>query len=204
MSLLTELPHVWQPGDKDKGTVLALHGMGADEHDLLPLVNQVAPGYAILSPRGQSVEGGVVRWFRRLPDGSYDQDDMAKRLTQLKAFVQEASQKYGFSLEHSLTILGFSNGANMGAALLLRHPELFSGAALLRAGYPLAEEVSANLKAIHALVAVARQDEWISVKSAEKLIAVLKKNEAEVTEHWSPRGHQLEREDLHQLKQFFG
>lgn len=204
MSLLREIPHVWQPGDEGKGVILALHGMGADEHDLLPLVNQVAPGYSILSPRGQSVEGGVVRWFRRLPDGSYDQADMAEKLNQLREFLMEASQEHGFNLERSLTIFGFSNGANMGAAMVLRHPELFARAALLRAGYPLSEDVTADLSHLKALVAVARQDEWISVESAEKLIAELTKNGAEVTEHWNPRGHQLEREDLNQLMQFFG
>lgn len=116
-------------------TVLALHGTGGDERDLVPLVQQVAPGAAVLSPRGPVLERGMPRFFRRLAEGVFDLEDLARRTAQLGDFVDAAAREYGVDRSRVVAV-GFSNGANIAASLLLRRPGALAGAALLRAMVP--------------------------------------------------------------------
>ncbi len=114
--------------------VLLLHGTGGDETDLLPLGRAVAPGAALLSPRGKVLENGMPRFFRRLAEGVFDEADLRHRADELARFVTEARETYGLPAPIAI---GFSNGANIAAALLLLHPGVLAGAALLRAMVPL-------------------------------------------------------------------
>jgi phospholipase/carboxylesterase len=115
-------------------TLLLLHGTGADENDLLPLARRIAPDAALLSPRGQVKEGMANRWFRRLAEGVFDEQDLAARADALADFIKAARQAY--ALPAPPVALGFSNGANMAAGLLWRHPQTLSGAILIRAMMP--------------------------------------------------------------------
>ena len=135
--------HVFEPGtDPARPPVLLLHGTGGDETDLLPLGRLVAPGAALLSPRGPVLENGMPRFFRRLAEGVFDEDDLRRRTDDLAAFIRDAQARYGIAAP---VALGFSNGANIAASLLLRHPGLLRGAALLRAMVPYAEPPAARL-----------------------------------------------------------
>src|SRR3546814_43886 len=122
--------------------VLLLHGTGGDENDLLPIGGMVAPGSALLSPRGKVLEGGMPRFFRRLAEGVFDQEDVRRRAHELADFVGEAREAYGLPPP---VALGFSNGANVAAAVLLLRPEVLAGAALLRPMVPLADPPAADL-----------------------------------------------------------
>ncbi|HEX2294873.1 MAG TPA: alpha/beta hydrolase, partial [Actinomycetota bacterium] len=102
-------------------TLLLLHGTGGDENDLIPLGRAVAPGAALLSPRGQVVENGMPRFFRRLAMGVFDTEDLKRRTADLAAFVDAAAAHYGIDLSRA-AVLGYSNGANIGASLLLSRP----------------------------------------------------------------------------------
>ena len=116
--------------------LLLLHGTGGDEDDLMPLGRALAPGTALLSPRGKVLEAGMPRFFRRLAEGVFDEDDVRRRADELADFITEARAAY--SLEAPIAV-GFSNGANIAAALLLLRPEALAGAALLRAMTPLSD-----------------------------------------------------------------
>ena len=116
--------------------LLLLHGTGGDESDLLPLGRAVSPGSALLSPRGPVLENGMPRFFRRLAEGVFDEADLRRRARELADFIAEAREAYGIAAP---VALGFSNGANIAAALLLLHPGVLAGAALLRPMMPLAE-----------------------------------------------------------------
>jgi phospholipase/carboxylesterase len=121
-------PHVWQPGS---GTppLLLLHGTGGNEHDLLGLRDHLALGAPVLSPRGSVSEHGMPRFFRRIREGVFDENDLRLRADELVAFLAAAEQKYAVAAGSWLAV-GFSNGANMASALLLRHPESLAGAVL--------------------------------------------------------------------------
>src|SRR3954468_7372195 len=128
--------HRFEPGQRlEAPPLLLLHGTGGDESDLLPLGRAVSPGSALLSPRGQVLEHGMPRFFRRLAEGVFDENDVRRRAHELADFVQAARKHYGIAAPIAL---GFSNGANIAAAVLLLRPQALAGGILLRAMVPLA------------------------------------------------------------------
>ena len=139
MIATTELSfiHRFEPAtEPGRPPLLLLHGTGGDEDDLLPLGRMLSPGSALLSPRGKVLEDGMPRFFRRLAEGMFDEDDVRRRAHELADFIAQARQSYNLA---ALIAVGFSNGANIAAALLQLRPEALAGAALLRAMVPLAE-----------------------------------------------------------------
>src|ERR671932_1781540 len=129
--------HRYVPGERPTApTMLMLHGTGGDENDLLPLGRMLLPGAAMLSPRGKVLEQGMPRFFRRLAEGVFDEEDVRRRANELADFVLEARDAYG--LEAPIGV-GFSNGANIAADVLQLRPEVLAGAALLRAMVPLSD-----------------------------------------------------------------
>lgn len=129
-------PHFYQAGGSQ--VALALHGTGADERDLVPLVSALMPGATIISPRGLISENGMNRFFERYPDGTFNEDSITVAVAQLAEFLRDASQEYGFSLD-DVTAIGFSNGANTAAALLIEQPGLLTRAVLFGSTKPFGE-----------------------------------------------------------------
>jgi phospholipase/carboxylesterase len=172
---------------------LLLHGTGGDENDLLPLGAALSPGAALLSPRGRVLEHGMPRFFRRLAEGVFDEDDVRRRAAELGAFVTDARQRYG--LEAPVAV-GFSNGANIAAALLLLQPGVLAGAVLLRAMVPLSKPPAADLTGTPVLMLSGASDPIVPADNAAKLAAQLSDAGAEVTHRILPAGHQLSQADL--------
>src|ERR687897_3449236 len=133
---------------QDKVTFLLLHGTGGNEQDLIPLVRELNPRAAMLSPRGKVLENGMPRFFRRLAEGVFDIEDLKFRTNELADFVNNASKVYGFDLQHVIA-LGYSNGANIASSMLLLRPEVLSTAILFRAMVPLVPEVLPDLTNKH-------------------------------------------------------
>ena len=120
MSAGLSFVHRYEPAAQpERPPLLLLHGTGGDEHDLIPLGRMLAPGAALLSPRGKVLEGGMPRFFRRLAEGVFDEEDVRKRAHDLADFVETARAAYGLPAP---VAVGFSNGANIAAALLLLRP----------------------------------------------------------------------------------
>src|SRR5579871_1379043 len=125
-----EFVHRFVPGRTPGGPVLLLlHGTGGDESDLLPLGAALAPGAALLSPRGKIRENGAPRFFKRVALGVFDQEDLAVRTDELVTFVRRAAEVYGFD-PHRVVAVGYSNGANIASSAILRHPSIFARAIL--------------------------------------------------------------------------
>ena len=179
------------PGSPLAGTtLLLLHGTGGDEHDLLPLGQAVAPGAALLSPRGRVLEGSAPRFFRRLAEGVFDVPDLIARTHELAAWVRSAADRYGFDAAR-VVALGFSNGANIAASALLLHPGLLSGAVLLRAMVPFEPEAAAAIPGTPVLLSSGRFDPIIPAANATRLAELLGEAGARVTPLWQNTGHQL-------------
>jgi predicted esterase len=176
-------------------TLLLLHGTGGDERDLLGLGRMLAPGAALLSPRGKVLEHGMPRFFRRLAEGVFDLDDLRARTHELADFVADAAARYGFDPRRVIAI-GFSNGANIAASLLLLHPETLAGAILFRAMVPFAPDTSPDLTHVPVLIAAGTNDPIVPTAQSERLAAILKSAGAPVTLHWEPAGHGLTQGDL--------
>jgi phospholipase/carboxylesterase len=190
-------PHVFLPaqGTPTGPPLLLLHGTGGDEHDLLPLRSVLSPGAAVLSPRGSVLEGGLSRFFRRLAEGVFDEDDLSRRADELAAFVQAATQHYGLTAG-SLVAVGFSNGANIASAVLLRHPALLRGALLAAAMVPYATPPAADLSGLAVIVSNGERDPMISRERTLLLEDQLRERGARVTDLSHPGGHQLDAQAL--------
>jgi predicted esterase len=187
--------HVFEPGQSE-WTLLLLHGTGGDEHDLVPLGRRLAPQAALLSPRGKVLEAGMPRFFRRLAVGQLDIPDLLKRTDELAQFVTAAAAAYDLDPDR-VVALGFSNGANIAASLLLRHPTLLRGAALLRPMLPYGPEPGLQLAGTDVLIAAGEGDPYSSPEQTARLAAVLREAGADVAVHVEPgAGHNLGQGDL--------
>jgi phospholipase/carboxylesterase len=196
---MTELSflHRYEPAtEPGRPPLLLLHGTGGDENDLIPLGRMISPGSALLSPRGKVLENGMPRFFRRLAEGVFDEDDVRFRAGELADFVAEASKVYG--LEAPIAV-GFSNGANIAAAMLMLRPEALSGAALLRAMVPLSEPPQADLTDKRVLIVSGAMDPIIPADNAARLAASLSAAGAQIQHHTLPTGHGLSQTDLQLL-----
>lgn len=193
---MTDLSHIHRfvPGNRHEATpLLLLHGTGGDENDLLPLGQAVAPGASLLSPRGQVLEHGMPRFFRRLAEGVFDEDDVRGRADELADFVNDARKRYGLPAPIAL---GYSNGANIAAAMLLLRPEILAGAILLRAMVPLSSPPAVNLAGKQVLIVSGKFDLIIPASNAQRLAATLADAGADVLHRILPIGHQLSQADL--------
>ena len=173
--------------------ILLLHGTGGDENDLLPLGRTIAPGAALLSPRGRVLEGGAPRFFRRLAEGVFDEQDVRRRANELADFVQDARDVY--RLDAPIGV-GFSNGANMAAAVLQLRPEALAGAILLRAMVPLKQAPDPDLDGKPVLILSGAMDPIVPAESATRLAATLKGAGASVEHRTLPASHGLTQADV--------
>lgn len=190
--------HVFEPGESD-WTLLLLHGTGGDEHDLVPLGRRLAPRAALLSPRGKVLEAGMPRFFRRLAVGRLDIPDLLARTDELATFLRAGTRAYGRDGDR-IVGLGFSNGANIAVSLLLRHPGLLRGAALLRPMLPYEPEGPLTLSGTDVLIAAGESDPFSSTEQTDRLAAVLGAAGADVLLHREPEtGHNLGPGDLRAL-----
>jgi predicted esterase len=188
--------HRFIPGSRPGAVpILLLHGTGGNEDDLLSLGAALAPGAPLLSPRGQVLENGMPRFFRRLAEGVFDLDDLRLRARELADFLNMARRTYGLG-EVPPVALGFSNGANIAAALLLLHPGSLSAALLLRPMVPLVPDPLPVLEGVRVLIAAGKHDPIVQPEQSQALADLLGRAGADVTLQWSNAGHGLTREDL--------
>jgi len=187
--------HRFVPGRrKDLPPLLLLHGTGGNEDDLLPLGEALLPGAPRLSPRGQVLENGNPRFFQRLAEGVFDLEDLNQRTHQLADFVSAAAAVY--SLGSRPIAVGFSNGANIAAAMLLLRPEALGGALLLRPMVPLVPEPLPDLAGVPVQINAGRADNLVSPAQSGALAELLRKAGASVTFDWIDGGHGFSPQDL--------
>lgn len=188
-------------GGQARAPLLLLHGTGGDEEDLIPLGRAVAPGAALLSPRGKVLENGMPRFFRRLAEGVFDEADLAARADELAAFLRAAQAAHGLAAPMAL---GFSNGANIAAALMLRHPGLLAGGVLLRAMVPFASPPPARLEGSRVLLLSGLADPIVPAADSERLAAQLAAAGAAVEHRRLPAGHGLTQADVTLARAWLG
>ncbi|HWS81131.1 MAG TPA: alpha/beta hydrolase [Rubrobacter sp.] len=192
--------HRYVPGEDESGpTLLLLHGTGGNEEDLAPLGETLAPGGALLSPRGKVSEYGAPRFFRRLAEGVFDHEDLLFRTHELAEFVQAASEEYGFDASKVVAV-GYSNGANVAASTILLHPGLLRAAVLFRAMVPFEPEVTPDLSGMPVFIAAGRMDRMIPPDNTQRLADILLEAGADVDLRWRDAGHPLTYEDVAEAK----
>jgi phospholipase/carboxylesterase len=189
------------PADPAAPILLLLHGTGGDEHDLVPLAGELAPAAGVLSPRGQVLERGMPRFFRRLAEGVFDLEDLRIRTGELADFVEAAAVHYRFDAKRVVAV-GFSNGANIAASLLLRRPGVLAGAILFRAMVPFEPETPSVLPHTPVLLSNGRRDPIVPAAQTDRLAALLSEAGADVTLVWQEAGHELTTTDVDDARRF--
>ena len=192
--------HRFFPAESE-ATLLLLHGTGGDENDLVPLGRELAPGAAILSPRGKVSEYGAARFFRRLAEGVFDHEDLVFRTHELAGFAQAAAEEYEFDPSR-LVAVGYSNGANIAASLMLLHPGLLRAAVLFRAMVPFEPEDVPDLSGMPVFLAAGRMDRMIPPQNTERLAEILREAGADLDLRWRNAGHPLTYEEVAEGKQW--
>jgi predicted esterase len=170
--------------------LLLLHGTGGNEDDMIPLGRDLDPAAAILSLRGNVLENGMPRFFRRLAEGVFDEEDVVRRANELADFIPEAARRYEFD-PHRLTAIGYSNGANIAAAVLLLRSDVFRSAILFRAMVPVVPAAPRQLAGVRVLICSGEKDPIIPVENVERLAAMLRGAGAAVTHRFERASHQL-------------
>ena len=193
--------HRFFPGESG-ATLLVLHGTGGSEDDLVPLGRELAPGAAILSPRGKVSEYGAARFFRRLAEGVFDHEDLVFRTHELVEFVEAASREYEFD-PSKLVAVGYSNGANIAASLMLLHPRLLRAAVLFRAMVPFEPEEPVDLTGMPVFLAAGQMDRMIPPQNTQRLAQILTEAGADLELRWRDTGHALTYEEVAEAKEWF-
>ena len=187
--------------NESKQTLLLLHGTGGTEDDLIPLGNQLAPNASILSVRGRVLENGMPRFFRRLEEGVFDLEDLKMRTDELAEFLTKSSSKYMFD-EKRIIAVGYSNGANIAASLLLRRPESLAGAILFRAMVPYSPTLMPDLSNKSIILLEGLYDPIVSRTEAQRLLEIFTNAQSNVTLKWQDSGHNLTNEDIFAAKKW--
>jgi phospholipase/carboxylesterase len=182
-------------------TLLLLHGTGGNEDDLIPIGQMLSSSASLLSPRGKVLENGMPRFFKRLAEGVFDMEDLKNRTKELADFVKEASNVYSFNLNKTIAV-GFSNGANIAASLLLSNPETIKGAILFRAMVPFVPNILPDLSDKIVFLSAGMFDPIVSKSQIEALLKILQKSKADVTLKWQQSSHNLIEKDISDAKEW--
>jgi len=192
--MISDFIHEFVPGSSSR-ILLLLHGTGGNERDLIPLGQELDPNAALLSLRGKVLENGMPRFFRRLAEGVFDLEDLKYRTNELADFVTAAAQHYGFATDQ-LVAVGYSNGANIAASILLLRPEILHRAVLFRAMVPLIPDALPELSSGRVWIGAGDQDPIVPASETKRLGELLRRAGADVTIRFFNAGHGLTNDDV--------
>lgn len=195
--------HIYEPEDNPGpgDTLVLFHGTGGDERSMLDIGRQVSHGAGLLSPRGKVLENGMPRFFRRLSEGVFDQKDLKERTVEMAGFLKRAAQAYGLN-EKGLNALGYSNGANIAASLILTYPGLFRKAVLLHPMIPFVPKTQPDLSGTSILITAGENDPMVDPGETRALENLFSDSGANVETLWHTSGHSLTTEEIERASSF--
>jgi phospholipase/carboxylesterase len=185
------MKHLFEKGTRQEAPTLVLfHGTGGTERDLLPLAKRISPESSVLSLRGNVLENGMPRFFKRLAEGIFDEEDLIFRTKEVNDFLDQAANQYGFD-RGNLVAVGYSNGANIAGSLLFHYQHALKGAILHHPMVPRRGIPIPDLSGTPIFIGAGTNDPICSAKETEELQVLLEGAQASVTVHWEHFGHQL-------------
>ncbi|EMR06028.1 putative hydrolase [Bhargavaea cecembensis DSE10] len=189
------MKHIYKEGKANRPTLLLLHGTGGTENDLLPIGNFIDPDAGILSVRGEVLENGMPRFFRRLAEGVFDLEDLVKRTEDLNTFINKAAEDYGFDRNNVIAV-GYSNGANIAASLMFHYADALKGAILHHPMVPVRDKGLPSLDGTSVFIGAGTNDPICPMDEAKDLKGLLEGAGAEVHVHWENFGHSLTQSEI--------
>jgi phospholipase/carboxylesterase len=193
--------HLYKEKNQSGATLLLLHGTGGDEKDLLPLADIIDPNANILSVRGQVLENGSNRFFRRLAMGVFDLEDLVFRTKRLKEFVDWAADHYHFDRNQVIAI-GYSNGANIAASMLFHYKDALQRAMLFHPMVPIRKELP-DLTGVGVFISAGENDSICPPQESQELFDLLVSANADTLLSWQPGGHRLSMEEIVEAKSWY-
>lgn len=197
------MKHIFNKGtDLNAPVLLLLHGTGGTERDLLPLAGRVSPASSVLSVRGNVLENGMSRYFRRLAEGVFDIEDLIFRTKELNDFLDNAAKEYGFD-SSNIVAIGYSNGANIAVSLLFHYKDTLRGAILHHPMVPIRGVELPDLTGVPCFIGAGSNDPLCTPQETEDLKKLLSAAGAPVTVHWEKSGHQLTSSEVDEASAWF-
>ena len=185
------MKHLFYSGkDPSRPVFLLLHGTGGSEYDLLPIAKQLDEQAGILSVRGQEEENGMSRFFKRVSEGIFDEENLLFRTEELYTFLDEASRKYQFDRTNIIAV-GYSNGANIAGNLFFHYQNALKGAVLFHPMVPRRNVELPDLKGKNIFIGAGANDPLCPPEETLELHTLFDQANATVTLHWEHHGHQL-------------
>ncbi|WP_074598215.1 alpha/beta hydrolase [Sediminibacillus halophilus] len=197
------MKHFFRKGSNSEAPVLLLlHGTGGTEKDLLPVAEMIDPEASVLGVRGNVSENGMARFFRRLREGVFDEEDLIARTEELHAFLDEAASHYEFD-RNNIVAVGYSNGANIAGSLLFHYSQALDSAILFHPMVPRRGLELPSLTGTKVFIGAGTNDPLINSKETEELEQLLANAGAQVTVYWENMGHQLSQGEVLQAKSWY-
>ncbi|GGC88243.1 phospholipase/carboxylesterase [Thalassobacillus devorans] len=198
-----KMKHIFREGKTDnKNVLLLLHGTGGTEQDLLPIANMIDPDASILSVRGNVSENGMPRFFKRLREGVFDEEDLINRTKELDEFLEEAAEAYGFDREYVIAA-GYSNGANIAGSLLFHIENSLKGAMLFHAMVPRRNVELPDLTGKQLFIGAGENDPICPPEETKELKEIFENAGAAVEVFWEKFGHQLTEAEVQEAKKWY-
>lgn len=194
------LKHIFKKGSNR--VLLLLHGTGGTENDLLPVAEMIDPDASVLSVRGNVSENGMPRFFRRLAEGVFDEEDLIFRTKELHQFLDDAAEKYGFDRQQLIAV-GYSNGANIAGSLLFHYEDSLKGAILYHPMVPRRGVVLPDLRTVPVFIGAGKNDPICPASETDELSSLLTEAHAQVEVHWEHQGHQLTHSEVAASKKWY-
>ncbi|KPB06529.1 alpha/beta hydrolase [Bacillus sp. CHD6a] len=194
------MKHIFKKGSKR--VLLLLHGTGGTEQDLLPLADMIDPQASVLSVRGNVSENGMPRFFRRLSEGVFDEEDLIFRTKELHDFIDEAAAKYEFDRSNVIAV-GYSNGANIAGSLLFHYKNTLKAAVLYHPMVPRRGVELPNLSETPVFIGAGKNDPICPAAETDELSKMLKNAGSKVEVHWEYQGHQLTHSEVQASKKWY-
>ena len=192
--------YIYNEGKAGEPVIVLLHGTGADENNLIPVSDALAPDATVLSIRGNVSENGMNRYFKRHGEGHYDVEDLNKRGKELYDFIEQKAEEYNFALE-DVILFGFSNGSNIGINMLLLEKAKFNKAMLFAPMYPVKIEAGPDLSDAKILLSMGENDPIVPKEESDRVIEIFKSRGAKVDQVWV-NSHEINEKNLIAAKQW--
>ncbi|MFD2705999.1 alpha/beta hydrolase [Salibacterium lacus] len=184
------MKHIFREGKPDAPVLLLLHGTGGTEEDLIEVAKLIDDDASVLSVRGNVSENGMPRFFRRLAEGVFDEEDLIHRTKELYDFIDESAEQYGFDRSNVIAV-GYSNGANIAASLMFHYEGVLKGALLHHPMVPRKGVELPSLNGQHVFIGAGANDPICPAQETEELSRLLEQAGAHVHIQWEHNGHQL-------------